>query len=84
MSYQVLTFLAAGAAIFLGVTRGWAEVTLLGALAVLSLVTERLWLWLLPRLPVYEVFLLASALAIAALCAAGYLRSRRRSVGEAR
>lgn len=81
--YQALTFLGSGIAIFLGVTRGWAEVTLLGAMAVLILVTEKLWIWLLPRLPVYEVFLLASAIAIAVLCAVAYLRSHRRPVGEA-
>jgi Predicted membrane protein (DUF2157) len=83
LSYQGLTLLGSGLAIFLGVTRGWAEVTLLGAMAVLSLATEKLWIWLLPRLPVYEVFLLASAIAIAVLCAVAYLRSHRRPVGEA-
>lgn len=83
VSYQVLTLVGTGIAIFLGVTRGWDEVTLLGAVAALTLVTERLWIWLLPRVPVYEVFLLASALAIAALCAVAYLRSRRRPMGEA-
>jgi hypothetical protein len=82
LAYQALTLLGSGVAIFLGVTRGWAEVTLLGALALLSLLTEKLWIWLLPRLPIYEVFLLASAIAIAVLCAVAYLRSQRRPIGE--
>jgi hypothetical protein len=83
LAYQALTLLASGVAIALGVTRGWAEVTLLGIMAILSLLTERLWIWLLPRLPIYEVFLLASAIAIAVLCAVAYLRFQRRRMGEA-
>jgi Predicted membrane protein (DUF2157) len=81
--YQALTLLASGTAIFLGLTRGWAEVTLLGVVAAIGLLTERIWIWLLPRLPVYEVFLLASAIAIAVLCAIAFARSRRRPVGGA-
>jgi Predicted membrane protein (DUF2157) len=80
--YQALTLLASSSALFLGLTRGWPEVTLLGVIAALGLVTEKIWLWLLPRLPVYEVFLLASAIAIAVLCAVAFARSRRHAVGD--
>jgi hypothetical protein len=81
--YQLLTLTGSAAAIYLGIKRAWAEVTMAGFVAALVLVAEKIWIWLLPRLPVYELFLFATAAAIAGLCALAFFRSRRRSLSEA-
>ncbi|HEX5631726.1 MAG TPA: DUF2157 domain-containing protein [Gemmatimonadales bacterium] len=64
IGYQLLTLATSAGAIWLGVTRGWRECTVMGALAfiVLALIKSVDWLW--DWIPRYLYFLLLGMLAL--------------------
>ncbi len=84
VAYKSAMLAAGGLGIYIGVTRQLSDISLLSGLSLLFLMGLEAYDWLLPRLTVYQFFLLMSAFAICALYFLRVLRARlnNRSAGQ--
>lgn len=73
-AYKLLVLASGASGIYIGVTRQLPEISFLSSIALLALSGLEAYDWLLPKLPVYQFFLVMSALAIGALYALKVLR----------
>ncbi len=74
--YKIGILAAGGSGIYIGVTRQQPEVGFLSSLAILFLIGLEAYDWLLPKLAVYQFFLIMSVLAIGALYVLKVVRGR--------
>jgi hypothetical protein len=75
-AYKIAIVTGGGTGIYIGVTRQLPEISFPSGLSLLILIGLEAYEWLLPKLAVYQFFLIMSALAIGALYVLKVLRRR--------